>query len=91
MSAKPSNNQYLGFLALIAGILTLTACQSSSPLSQEEKNLQTLLGGITVTYKKSGEFDSLSSVATAPVVSDLPSAKDEAATVATLRARRQIS
>jgi len=91
VSAKPSNNQYLGFLALIAVMFTLSACQLVSQKAQDEQKLQTLVGGITVTYKKSGEFDSLSSVATAPVVSDLPSARDEAVTVATLRARRQIS
>lgn len=78
-------------LCVLGMVIILTACQSTAPVSQGEQNLQTFLGGITVTYKKSGEFESLSSAASAPVVSDLPSAKDEAVTVATLRARRQIS
>jgi hypothetical protein len=76
---------------VLGTVLSLTACQTPSSTPQSEQSLQTLLGGITVTYKKSGEFDSLTSSASAPVVSELPSAKDEAVTVATLRARRQIS
>lgn len=81
----------LGIVGSALCVAFLTACQTPLSEPKGEQSLQTLLGGITVTYKKSGEFDSLSSVATAPVVSDLPSAKDEAVTVATLRARRQIS
>jgi hypothetical protein len=48
-------------------------------------------GEIKVVYNKSGEFESLISTATAKVMSELPSAKDEAVTVATVKARRQIS
>ena len=76
---------------MIGLVLISVGCQSQGVKSSVNNNLESIVGGITVTYKKSGEFESLASVATAPIVSDLPSARDEAATVATLRARRQIS
>ena len=48
-------------------------------------------GNLKITYTKSGDFESLSSIASVKVTSELPSAKEEAVTIATVRARRQIS
>ncbi len=52
----------------------------------------TFVGGdLTVVYNKNGEFESIRSKATANVTTDLPNAKDQAISIATLKARRQIS
>lgn len=80
------------FLSIICFVTAaLLGCQSVTKDSSSDQAIQVLQGGLSIVYKSSGEFESLTSTATAPVISDLPSAKDEAVTVATLRARRQIS
>ena len=48
-------------------------------------------GNLKITYTKSGDFESLSSIASVKVTSELPSSKEEAVSIATVRARRQIS
>jgi hypothetical protein len=48
-------------------------------------------GDLKVTYNKKGEFESISSKATAYVTNDLPNTRDQAVTIATLKARRQIA
>jgi hypothetical protein len=78
------------FLIYLSVALAITACASSN---KNDKNLTTnFIGGdIKVTFNKKGEFESLTSKAVAKVASDLPSAKDEAVTIATVRARRNIA
>jgi len=74
--------------AIAIGMLS-TACSTTGSKS----NLSTdFMGGdIRVVYNKSGEFESLISTAIVKVASELPSAREEAVTVATVKARRQIS
>ena len=74
----------------LVSVLTI-GCTITPNHQSNSDSIQVLQGGLAIVYKSSGEFESLTSTATAPVVSDLPSAKDEAVTVATLRARKQIS
>jgi hypothetical protein len=69
----------------------LIGCQSINKESIETPSVKTTLGGLEIHYASNGDFEFLTSTATAPVTSSLPNARDEAATVATLRARRQIS
>jgi len=71
-------------------ILFLSACSTTKKNSAEVSS-EFLGGSIKVTYSKSGEFESLSSIASVKVTSELPSAKEEAVSIATVRARRQIS
>lgn len=69
----------------------LSACASVKDKSDAKVVSEFLGGDIKVTYSKSGEFESLASSASVKVISDLSSAKEEAVSVATVRARRQIS
>ena len=69
----------------------LSACASIKDKSDAKVVSEFLGGDIKVTYSKSGEFESLASSASVKVISDLSSAKEEAVSVATVRARRQIS
>jgi hypothetical protein len=70
--------------------LFISACSTTKKDSAEVSS-EFLGGNIKVTYSKSGKFESLSSVASVKVTSELPSAKEEAVSIATVRARRQIS
>jgi hypothetical protein len=72
-------------------ILFLTVGCSSTPKKEGQITSDFLGGSLKIAYSKSGEFQSLSSIASAKVTSDLPSAKEEAVTIATVRARRQIA
>jgi hypothetical protein len=73
------------FLAVI-----LIGCTSIS--SDNRKLTSEFVGGdLKVTYNKKGEFESISSKATAYVTNDLPNTRDQAVTIATLKARRQIA
>lgn len=71
--------------------IILSACTSVKEKTDAKVVSEFLGGDIKVTYSKSGEFDSLVSSASVKVISDLSSAKEEAVSVATVRARRQIS
>lgn len=77
------------FLALIS-VALLFGC-SSTPKKNDSVSSEFLGGNLKITYTKSGEFDSLSSISSVKVTSDLPSAKEEAVSIATVRARRQIA
>ena len=77
-------------IALLMAAAFVTGCASSAkdgkPISSS------FIGGdLKVTYDKNGEFESISSTATAKVNSTLPNARDEAVTLATVKARRQIA
>lgn len=74
---------------LTSFLMCMTACTTTSDRSKLSADF--MGGEIKVVYNKSGEFESLISTATAKVTSELQSAKDEAVTVATVKARRQIS
>lgn len=75
-------------LALILGVGLLSGCATVD--IKKESKIELNGGAITISYSKDGEFLALESRAIAKVTSTLPSARDEAATVATLKARRQI-
>jgi len=74
--------------ALVLMMYLLSGCATTDIKNENKVELNG--GAITITYSKDGEFRSLESRAIAKVTSSLPSARDEAATVATLKARRQI-
>jgi hypothetical protein len=76
-------------LALIS-VTILSGC-SSTPKKDGSVSSEFLGGNLKITYTKSGEFESLSSISSVKVTSDLPSAKEEAVSIATVRARRQIA
>ena len=84
-------NLLLVLTAVISFSISISGCMSVKKAESDDESAIVQVGSLLIFYSKSGDFDSLTSTATAPVVSDLPSAKDEAVTVATLRARRQIS
>ena len=80
-------------LIVVTAVMALTACSSlgGSKGDGEKPITSEFLGGnIKVTYTMGGEFESISSTNTVKVTSSLPYATDEAFTVATLRARKQI-
>lgn len=78
------------FILYFFTISILTGCSTTSKKDGEVSS-EFIGGNLKITYSKSGEFQSLSSIASVKVTSDLPSAKEEAVTIATVRARRQIS
>lgn len=79
------------YLIILFSTFLVLGCQSVDKVSTETESVKTTLGGLEIHYSSNGQFEHLTSTATAPVTSSLPNARDEAATVATLRARRQIS
>jgi PBP1b-binding outer membrane lipoprotein LpoB len=79
--------QYLSVLAIA---ILLVGC-SSTGKSGKEVSSSFIGGDLKIIYNKNGEFEAISSTATAKVLSDLPSAKEEAVIVATAKARRQIA
>ena len=75
-------------------LVLVVACSTAKKESVDSQNKVTSTfqgGGIKISYTKDGEFDYLTSTASAPVTSELLSARDEAITLATVKARRQIS
>jgi outer membrane lipopolysaccharide assembly protein LptE/RlpB len=80
-------------LLVVSATVVLTACGTfggSKPGEEKPITSEFLGGNIKVTYTMGGEFESISSTNTVKVTSSLPYATDEAFTVATLRARKQI-
>jgi hypothetical protein len=73
------------FLVLMAG------CSSTPDKAPERTQSDFMGGGITLVYTDDGDLKGISSTATAPVVGNLPSSMDQAVSVATLKARRQIA
>ena len=78
------------FLLSLISVTILLGC-SSTPEKDGSVSSEFLGGNLKITYTKSGEFESLSSISSVKVTSDLPSAKEEAVSIATVRARRQIA
>jgi hypothetical protein len=64
---------------------------STNPKNESTVSSDFLGGNLKIIYTKSGEFESIQSISSVKVTSDLPSAKEEAVSIATLRARRQIA
>jgi len=77
------------YISALAIALLLVGC-SSTGKSDKQVSSSFIGGDLKIIYNKNGEFETISSTATAKVLSDLPSAKDEAVIVATAKARRQI-
>ena len=75
----------------VVSALLLASCSSTTEKSSKRTESDFMGGGITLAYTKKGELTGVSSTATAPVVGNLPSSIDQAVTVATLKARRQIA
>jgi hypothetical protein len=71
--------------------LVMVACAADAEKRRAEPRTIELVGGITVSYTKDGEFRSISSRAVSEVIGNLTSSRSEAVTVATLKARRQIA
>lgn len=71
--------------------LLLTACSSTPDKAPERTQSEFMGGGITLVYTDDGDLKGISSTATAPVIGNLPSSMDQAVSVATLKARRQIA
>jgi hypothetical protein len=81
-----------GIICFISGLLflySLVGCSSTKSITSVSSEF--IGGDLKITYDKNGEFESISSKATAQVSNTLPNAKDQAVTIATLKARRQIS
>ena len=79
-------------LAIVAVAVSLTACSTFSSKKDERSVKSEFFGGdIKVTYKMSGEFESISSSGTAKVTSNAPDASEKAFIIASLRARAQIA
>jgi hypothetical protein len=78
------------FLFALMSVTLLFGC-SSTTKTESLVTSEFLGGSLKITYSKSGEFESLSSISSVQVTSDLPSAKEESVSIATVRARRQIS
>ena len=80
-------------LIVVTAAVALTACGTfggSKPDGEKPITSEFLGGNIKVSYTTGGEFESISSTNTVKVTSSLPYATDEAFTIATLRARKQI-
>lgn len=77
-------------LLALFSVTLLFGC-SSTPKKDGSVSSEFLGGNLKISYTKSGEFESLSSISSVKVTSDLPSAKEEAVSIATVRARRQIA
>lgn len=73
------------FLVLLAG------CSSTPEKASERTQSEFMGGGITLVYTDDGDLKGIASTATAPVIGNLPSSMDQAVSVATLKARRQIA
>ncbi len=71
--------------------MLLVGCSSTPDKALERNQSEFMGGGITLVYTNRGVLEGISSTATAPVIGDLPSSMDQAVTVATLKARRQIA
>jgi hypothetical protein len=80
-------------LAVVSVLLFMSACSTFKTADKNEPKVNTEFvgGNIKITYNRSGEIDSITSSGSAKVTSTLPSAADEAYTIATLQARKQLA
>ena len=78
-------------LTMTAALALLAGCSSTPEKAPERTQSDFMGGGITLVYTDDGDLKGISSIATAPVVGNLPSSMDQAVSVATLKARRQIA
>jgi hypothetical protein len=78
-------------ITAIAIAASITACSSLYPSNEKEITSEFIGGALKVTYTSNGEFKSLESSASAQVVGDLPSSREQAVAIATAKARRQVA
>ena len=78
-------------LSMTAALALLAGCSSTPDKAPERTQSDFMGGGITLVYTDDGDLKGISSTATAPVIGNLPSSMDQAISVATLKARRQIA
>jgi hypothetical protein len=78
-------------LCMAASLTLIAGCSSTPDKAPERTQSEFIGGGITLAYTKDGDLKGISSMATAPLIGNLPSAIDQAVAVATLKARRQIA
>lgn len=78
-------------LSMAAALALLAGCSSTPDKAPERTQSDFMGGGITLVYTDDGDLKGISSTATAPVIGNLPSSMDQAVSVATLKARRQIA
>jgi hypothetical protein len=69
----------------------VSACSSFYPSNEKEITSEFIGGSLKITYTGNGEFKTLESSASAQVVGDLPSSREQAVAIATAKARRQIA
>lgn len=85
-------NQKIHSYILFGCILWILGGCSSLGSKQEEFLTSEFVGGaLKVTYTSKGEFKTLESSASAQVVGDLTSSREQAVAIATAKARRQIA
>lgn len=79
-------------LSVLFLAVSLTACSTvkTSPAPTETVEAPFLDGEVVVVFTKDGQFDSMTASATSRVVSSLPTAREEATVVATLRAKQRM-
>ena len=86
------NSQKIHSHILLGFIVWILAGCSSLASKQEDLITSAFVGGaLKVTYTSNGEFKSLESSASAQVVGDLPSSREQAVAIATAKARRQVA
>ena len=78
-------------IAAMTMAAVISACSSLYPSNEKEITSEFIGGSLKVTYTGIGEFKSLESSASAQVVGDLPSSREQAVAIATAKARRQIA
>ena len=88
LSGRKNPKQWL-MCALLT--LAISGCNSLSARKDENITSEFIGGSLKVTYTGNGEFKSLESSASAQVVGDLPSSREQAVAIATAKARRQIA
>jgi hypothetical protein len=92
MKPKMKNSQNIHSYILFGCIVWILAGCSSLGSKKEELITTEFVGGaLKVSYTSKGEFKSLESIASSQVVADLPNSREQAVSVATAKARRQIA
>ena len=78
-----------GFIFMFS--ILLSSCTTTGTRNTKGFESEYLGGSLKIKYAKNGEWESLESIASAPVIGDLPSSRKNAAKVATAEARAQIA
>lgn len=78
-------------LIALSLVVLFSGCSTFSKKEEKMVTSEFANGDIKISYTLGGEIDTIHSTSSARVSSTLPGAVDEAVTVATMRARRQLS